>query len=107
MPPSRLFLELISREYHLQNCDNYRGYLGTFMTSGSESENPYRRFAKARALCIDNNQDTLDMMDFALRNAGFVCRTAASCDSAKQHIDSTLFDIYIIGNWLPDGSGIE
>jgi DNA-binding response OmpR family regulator len=66
-----------------------------------------RRLAERRVLCIDDHTDSLELLGFVLRDAGFASRFATTYDDGQREIQNKLFDAYIIDDQLPDRSGID
>lgn len=58
-----------------------------------------------RILCVEDNQDTCEVVGFIFRDYEMVF--AGTVKDAKPHIENEEFDLYMLDNWLPDGSGIE
>jgi len=56
-------------------------------------------------LCIDDDIDTCELIQFACPEAGFTF--AHSFRAGLDIMRRGVFDLYILDNWLPDGSGIE
>ena len=56
-------------------------------------------------LCVDDDTDTCELLQFLLDEYEFV--SAHSIAKAFELIESRRFDLYIFDNWLTDGSGIE
>ena len=58
-----------------------------------------------RILCVEDNQDTCEVVGFIFREYEMVF--AGTIKDAAPHIENEEFDLYLLDNWLPDGSGIE
>lgn len=58
-----------------------------------------------RILCVEDNQDTCEVVGFIFRDYEMVF--AGTVRDAAPHIDNEDFDLYMLDNWLPDGSGID
>ena len=58
-----------------------------------------------RVLCVEDDHDTCDMLSFVMTDYEFTA--VHSVEAAERAIASTAFDLYVLDNWLPDGSGIE
>ena len=56
-------------------------------------------------LYIEDNKDTCELFSVVLSEYEFVY--AHSFREGSALIESHKFDLYILDNWLPDGSGIE
>jgi DNA-binding response OmpR family regulator len=61
--------------------------------------------APRRILCVEDDRDTCEVLRFVMTDFDF--RTVSSIAAAEALLDSERFDIYVLDNWLPDGSGIE
>ena len=58
-----------------------------------------------RILCVEDNQDTCEVVGFIFRDYEMVF--AGTISDALKNIANEDFDLYMLDNWLPDGSGIE
>jgi DNA-binding response OmpR family regulator len=56
-------------------------------------------------LCVEDNKDTCEMLGILFSDYEFV--SAQSFEKAFAFIEERSFDLYILDNWLPDGSGVE
>jgi len=63
------------------------------------------RTALKRVLCVEDDRDTCDFLRFVMSNYDF--QAVETIASAIERIDQEPFDLYVLDNWLPDGSGIE
>ncbi|MDQ2976105.1 MAG: response regulator [Acidobacteriota bacterium] len=63
--------------------------------------------AKCRVLCIDDHEDTSEMLQLLLSHEDYEVVTALSCDAAFQLATSEEFDLYVLDRHLPDGSGLD
>lgn len=63
------------------------------------------RSAPQRILCVEDDQDTCEVLRFVMTDYDF--KTVSSVAAAEALIASENFDIYVLDNWLPDGSGLE
>ena len=63
--------------------------------------------AKKRILCVDDDQDTRDMMKVLLCGYGYESVIAASVSDALESARSGGLDLYIVDHWLKEGNGIE
>jgi CheY-like chemotaxis protein len=61
---------------------------------------------KCRVLCIDDHEDTSEMLKLLLAQEDYEVVTALSCDAALQLATSQEFDLYVMDRHLPDGSGL-
>ncbi|MGI8837031.1 MAG: response regulator transcription factor [Pyrinomonadaceae bacterium] len=62
---------------------------------------------KCRVLCIDDHEDTSEMMQLILSQEDYEVVTAVSVQEAMQLATSSEFDLYVLDKHLPDGSGLE
>lgn len=58
-----------------------------------------------RILCVEDDLDTCEILQILLREYDLVFAT--KLEEAHPLIDHQKFDLYMLDNWLPDGSGIE
>ena len=58
-----------------------------------------------RILHVEDNIDIGDMVAFVLAREGYQVVTARTCRETLQLLTERLFDLYLIDNVLPDGSG--
>lgn len=61
----------------------------------------------SRALYVEDDPDTCDLVEIWLDIHGCKVTTARTAAEALRLANTSKFDIYILDNWLPDGSGIE
>lgn len=58
-----------------------------------------------RILCVEDDKDTCEVLRFVMTDYTFVCvHTIAEAEAAMSDSE---FDLYVLDNWLPDGSGVE
>jgi DNA-binding response OmpR family regulator len=60
---------------------------------------------KKRILCVEDDKDTCELLNLLFSDYEVVFAhnlAEAFCLLEKQH-----FDLYVLDNWLPDGSGID
>ena len=62
---------------------------------------------KCRILCIDDHEDTSDMLKLLLVQEDYEVVTATTIQEALQLATSEEFDLYVFDKHLPDGSGLE
>lgn len=72
--------------------------------AGSGESNSNGLFT-ARILHVEDNTDIGDMVAFVLAREGYQVVTARTCRETLELITERLFDLYLIDNVLPDGSG--
>jgi DNA-binding response OmpR family regulator len=63
--------------------------------------------AQESILCVDAHDDTCELVAFLLGREGCRVRTATTAGDGLDLARSRHFDLYIIGDWLPDGRGVE
>jgi DNA-binding response OmpR family regulator len=63
--------------------------------------------AKCRILCIDDHEDTSEMLKLLLVQEDYEVVTAVTMQEALQLANSEEFDLYVFDKHLPDGSGLE
>jgi CheY-like chemotaxis protein len=64
---------------------------------------PYNK----RILCVDDEEETLDMLCGLLGLVNCEVSTAGTMNEALEMIAGGRFDLYLLDNWLPGGSGAE
>ena len=62
---------------------------------------------KCRVLCIDDHEDTSEMLKLLLIQEDYEVVTAVTMQEALQLATSQEFDLYVFDKHLPDGSGLE
>ena len=62
---------------------------------------------KCRILCIDDHQDSADMLRMLLSLEDYEVVIATSIEEALELTRSEAFDLYVLDCRLPDGTGIE
>lgn len=60
-----------------------------------------------RILCVDDDADTCAMLSGLLGLINYRVTTAATAAEALALIAGGSFDLYLLDNWLPGGSGVE
>lgn len=63
--------------------------------------------AKCRILCIDDHEDTSEMLKLLLVQEDYEVVTAVTMQEALLLATSQEFDLYVFDKHLPDGSGLE
>jgi two-component system, OmpR family, response regulator len=70
-----------------------------------------RRFpmaqVKCRILCIDDHEDTSEMLKLLLAQEDYEVMTAVTMQEAIELATSNEFDLYVFDKHLPDGSGLD
>lgn len=69
-------------------------------------ETALRPHAK-RVLCVDDDEDTCSMLRSLLGLVGCEVCSAATAAEALDRIAGERFDLYLLDNWLPGGSGVD
>lgn len=60
-----------------------------------------------RILCVDDDEDTCSMLHNLLGLIGCITSAAGTAAEALEMIAREHFDLYLLDNWLPGGSGVE
>jgi two-component system, OmpR family, response regulator RegX3 len=63
--------------------------------------------AKRRILCVEDDDDTCEMLTLALQMSGYEVVSAQTFADAITKALSSEFDAYILDSRLPDGSGVD
>jgi len=58
-----------------------------------------------KVLCVEDDRDTCDVLRFIMTDYEFIA--VHTMEEAEVLIAEQTFDLYVLDNWLPDGSGIE
>jgi len=58
-----------------------------------------------RVLCVEDDRDTCEVLRFVMTDYEFL--SVHTVEAAEKLIAEAPFDIYVLDNWLPDGSGVE
>src|ERR1044071_5320907 len=59
--------------------------------------------AKCRVLCVDDHEDTSEMLQLVLANEDYEVTLAKSVSQAIELASTTHFDLYVLDRHLPDG----
>jgi two-component system, NarL family, response regulator DevR len=62
---------------------------------------------KCRVLCIDDHEDTSEILKLILAQEDYEVSTAVTVQQALELAASQEFDLYVLDRHLPDGSGLE
>ncbi|HEY8187774.1 MAG TPA: response regulator [Pyrinomonadaceae bacterium] len=62
---------------------------------------------KCRILCIDDHEDTSEMLKLLLTQEDYEVVTAVTMKEALRLATSQEFDLYVFDKHLPDGSGVD
>jgi DNA-binding response OmpR family regulator len=60
-----------------------------------------------RILFIEDHSDTRELVSFVLGASGYSVTSDTTVAAALQLAKTEKFDLFLIDNWLPDGSGFE
>ncbi len=60
-----------------------------------------------RVLVVDDERDTLDLIDLTLRTAGYEIHLASSGEESLEMLRSETFDIVLLDIMMPDMSGFD
>ena len=63
--------------------------------------------AKCSILCVDDHEDTSEMLKLLLGHEDHTVVTAVTSAEALQLAQTQAFDLYVLDKHLPDGSGLE
>ena len=63
--------------------------------------------SKCRVLCIDDHEDTSEILKLLLSQEDYEVVTALTCEEALQLATAQEFDLYVMDRHLPDGSGLQ
>ncbi|MGH9961860.1 MAG: response regulator transcription factor [Pyrinomonadaceae bacterium] len=63
--------------------------------------------SKCRILCVDDHEDTSEMLQVLLATEDYEVVTAVTMEEALKLAKSKSFDLYVLDKRLPDGSGLE
>lgn len=63
--------------------------------------------AKCRILCVDDHEDTSEMLKLLLAQEDYEVVTAVTIERALLLATTEDFDLYVLDKRLPDGSGLE
>jgi DNA-binding response OmpR family regulator len=58
-----------------------------------------------RILCVEDDRDTCEVLRFVMTDYEFTA--VHTVEEANRLIESVQFDLFVLDNWLPDGSGVE
>jgi DNA-binding response OmpR family regulator len=64
-------------------------------------------FRRYRILCVEDHEDTLELISLVLAEKEYDVSVAQSVEDAwKLANDTTSFDLFLLDSWLRDGSGL-
>jgi len=62
---------------------------------------------KCRILCVDDHEDTPEMLKLLLSEMDYLVHTARNIKEAMELVNTHEFDLYVLDKRLPDGTGLE
>ena len=62
---------------------------------------------KCRVLCVDDHDDTSEMLQLLLAEENYDVHTAATMEQACHMAEKYEYDLYVLDKRLPDGTGLE
>jgi len=62
---------------------------------------------KCRILCVDDHEDTPEMLKLLLSESNYLVHAAHSIEEAIQLATTHDFDLYVLDKRLPDGTGLD
>ena len=62
---------------------------------------------KCRILCVDDHEDSSQLLKLLLAESDYEVSIAGTMDEAIRLAQATEFDLYVMDKHLPDGSGID
>jgi CheY-like chemotaxis protein len=62
---------------------------------------------KCRILCVDDHEDTSEMLKLLLSDSDYLVHAAHNIEEAMQLARAYDFDLYVLDKRLPDGTGLE
>ncbi len=62
---------------------------------------------KCRILCVDDHDDTSEMLQVLLSAGDYEVQTAATLEQACRIASESEFDLYVLDKRLPDGTGLD
>jgi CheY-like chemotaxis protein len=63
--------------------------------------------SKCRILCVDDHEDTSEMLQILLSSPDYEVHTACSVQEAITLAQGLKFDLYVLDKRLPDGTGLD
>src|SRR5262245_16052210 len=58
-----------------------------------------------RVLCVDDHEDTCDLLRAELSEHGLDVVVALTFGAAVEIVEAQCFDAFVVDTWLPDGDG--
>lgn len=62
---------------------------------------------KCRILCVDDHEDTPEMLRLLLLEMDYLVHSAHNIEEAMELANTHEFDLYVLDKRLPDGTGLE
>ena len=62
---------------------------------------------KCRILCVDDHEDTPEMLKLLLSDLNYLVHAAHNIEEAMELAKTHEFDLYVLDKRLPDGNGLE
>ncbi len=62
---------------------------------------------RRRILFIEDHEDTRELVSFVLEASGYSVTSNTTVAGALHLAQTEKFDLYLLDNWLPDGTGFE
>jgi DNA-binding response OmpR family regulator len=62
---------------------------------------------KCRILCVDDHEDTAEMLKLLLSQSDYLVHAAQSFTEALQLVSAHEFDLFVLDKRLPDGTGMD
>ena len=63
--------------------------------------------SKCSVLCVDDHNDTSEMLELLLSREDYEVQTAATMEEACKLAEERQFDLYVLDRRLPDATGLE
>ena len=63
--------------------------------------------SRCRVLCVDDHNDTSEMLQLLLAEENYDVHTAATMHEACNMAEENEYDLYVLDKRLPDGTGLE
>ena len=63
--------------------------------------------SKCRVLCVDDHNDTSEMLELLLAKEDYEVQTAGTVEEACKLAEEKKFDLFVLDRRLPDASGLE
>ena len=63
--------------------------------------------SRCRVLCVDDHNDTSEMLQLLLAEENYDVHTAATMEEACNMVEENEYDLYVLDKRLPDGTGLE